>query len=144
MRRFVRNAALARSTAGVVLAVALLLGLAVGSPPPAQGATTFDILAVTTNNTLLRFSSATPGTLAGSMTISGLPAGEAIVGIDVRPANGQFYALGGSGRLYTIDPTTGAATRAGTATLNLSGDVFGFDFNPVADRLRVGSDGEKN
>ena len=32
-----------------------------------------------------------------------------VVGIDVRPATGQLYALGSSGRLYGVNTSTGAA-----------------------------------
>src|SRR5438093_788494 len=77
------------------------------------------------------------------------------VDIDFRPANGLLYALtneGGTGRLYTIDPASGAATFRATLTADtvndptptytaLSGTSFGVDFNPVPDRLRVVSNG---
>ena len=35
--------------------------------------------------------------------ITGLQSGEAVVGIDMRPATGQLYGVGSSGRLYLID-----------------------------------------
>ena len=79
------------------------------------------------------------------MVISGLAAGESILGIDFRPATGQLYALGSANRLYTINLATGAATQVGTDGLfTLSGSSFGFDFNPTVDRIRLTSDTEQN
>lgn len=81
-----------------------------------------------------------------SKTVAGLQTGENILGIDFRPLNGQLYALGSTSRLYTINLGTGAATAVGTspfATL-LSGTDFGFDFNPVVDKIRVVSNTGQN
>src|SRR5207253_197879 len=74
---------------------------------------TSDIFAVTVSNTLLRFRSDAPGAVTVLGGITGLQPGEQAVAIDVRPTNGQLYALGkagGTGRLYVIDPATAAAT----------------------------------
>ncbi len=103
------------------------------------------IYGVTTTNTLLTFDSATPGTTT-SVAITGLQAGENVLGIDLRPSTGQLYALGSTSRLYTINPATGAATQVGSGTFSpaLSGTSFGFDFNPVVDRIRVVSDADQN
>jgi len=99
---------------------------------------------VTAANGLVRFSSATPGTLDSTIAITGLQAAETVLGIDVRPATLQLYILGSTGRLYTLDPGTGVATQVGTGTFALSGTSFGFDFNPVPDRIRVTSDADQN
>ena len=48
------------------------------------------IYAVTTTNVLLSFDSATPGTVTTIAPITGLQAGENILGIDLRPATGQL------------------------------------------------------
>ncbi len=112
------------------------------------------VFAVTDTNELLRFDSAAPTTPVTIGTISGLQMGEQIQGIDFRPATGQLYALGivdgmttDEGRIYTIDIFTGAATQVGTApfstTLTDSAD-WGFDFNPVPDRIRIVNDGDQN
>ena len=104
------------------------------------------IYGVTTSNQLVQFQSNTPGTLTTTVAITGLQAGENILGIDFRPANGQLYALGSTGRLYIIDLQTGAATQIGTGTFStaLSGTDFGFDFNPTVDRIRVVSNTGQN
>ncbi len=98
---------------------------------------------------LLRFSSAAPTVLTNSVAITGLQPGETIRGIDFRPLNGHLYGLGitdtpgdDTGRLYLLNGLTGAATpvAAGAApfsTTLIDGASYGFDFNPVPDRIRV-------
>jgi hypothetical protein len=77
--------------------------------------------------------------------ITGLQSGETVLGIDMRPANGQLYALGSSSRIYTINTANGAAAVVGTGfTPALSGTQFGFDFNPTVDRIRVVSNTGQN
>lgn len=78
--------------------------------------------------------------------VRGLQDGEQILGLDVRPATGQLYALGSSSRLYTLDYTTGQATAVGTEPFSpaLSGTQFGFDFNPTVDRIRIVSNTGQN
>ena len=94
-----------------------------------------------TNGNLVRFNSANPTTIIGSTPVTGLTGGDAIVGIDFRPATGQLYGLGSGSRIYTIDTTTGAATQVGSnGAFTLDGSNFyGFDFNPTVDRIRVTS-----
>ena len=102
------------------------------------------LLGLTTGNTLVQFDSSTPGTVISTVAVTGL-GGDALVGIDFRPATGQLYGVGSSSRLYTIDPMGGAATPVGAAfTPALSGTGFGVDFNPVPDRLRVVSGNGQN
>jgi hypothetical protein len=110
--------------------------------PPAHATTVYGL---TTTNGLVRFDSATPGTLAGSAPVTGLQVGESLLGIDFRPATGQLYGLGSTSRLYVISPLTGAATAVGSSgAFTLSGTSFGFDFNPTVDRIRVTSDTDQN
>ena len=99
---------------------------------------------VTVDNQLVRFDSATPGTVVTIGAITGIDGGENILGIDFRPATGQLYALGSNSRLYTINLTTGAATLASTLSVPISGTSFGVDFNPTVDRLRITSDTKQN
>ncbi|MGI8641641.1 MAG: DUF4394 domain-containing protein [Pyrinomonadaceae bacterium] len=102
------------------------------------------IYGITDSNQLVRFDSAAPNNAVNIGSITGLQAGENILGIDFRPANGQLYALGSSSRLYTINLNTGAATLASTLSVAINGTSFGVDFNPVIDRLRVTSDTDQN
>lgn len=104
------------------------------------------VFGVTNQQTLITFDSASPTTIAGGVAISGLQTNEQIRGIDFRPATGQLYALGSFSRLYTIDTVTGAASLVGSGPFAnaLNGSSFGFDFNPVIDRIRVVSDADQN
>ena len=113
---------------------------------PAAGATLFGITEVGDTTNLVRFSSATPGTIDSTVPITGLlPIGERILGIDVRPATRQLYALASTGRIYIINPTTGAARLVSTLSTPLQRSVaLGADFNPVPDRLRIVTDLDQN
>ncbi len=123
----------------------LALGLACGVGLIGPSAHALLVYAVDSGNSLLTFDSATPGTIGSSVGISGLQAGESIRGIDFRPANLGLFALGSTSRLYSVNQTTGAASQVGVAgAFNLNGASFGFDFNPVPDRIRVTSDADQN
>ncbi|MFY9233944.1 MAG: DUF4394 domain-containing protein [Fimbriimonadaceae bacterium] len=104
-----------------------------------------DIWAVTSTNALIKFDINESSDTDTSVNITGLQPGESILGIDFRPSTGQIYALGSTSRLYTINAQTGAATQVGgVLDVTLNGSAFGFDFNPVSDRIRVVSDAEQN
>ena len=104
------------------------------------------VVGLTSANALVMFDTATPLNASVPVTITGLlGTNETILGIDRRPANGVLYGLGSSGRLYTLNTTTGAATFASQISgASLSGTAFGVDFNPVPDRLRVTSNAGQN
>lgn len=99
---------------------------------------------VNTANELVRFNSASPGTVVTVGTITGMQTGESVVGIDFRPATGELYVLGSNSRLYILNRNTAAATFVATLSVALSGVSFGMDFNPVPDRLRVVSNTGQN
>ncbi len=106
-----------------------------------------NVFAVTTSNILLSFNAATPGMVATGHPIRGLSRRERIVGIDFRPATRQLYALSSANRVYVliINPTRVIAVRLnGSSNSALNGANFGFDFNPVPDRIRVVSDADLN
>jgi Domain of unknown function (DUF4394)/PEP-CTERM motif len=120
--------------------LACLFALALSATASAEG-----LVGLTTTNRLVTFDSATPGSIVASIAITGLQANETILGIDFRPANHVLYGLGSTNRLYSLDPTTGAATQIGSAgAFTLSGTAFGFDFNPTVDRIRVVSNNGQN
>jgi hypothetical protein len=128
----------------LVLALAFGMLSAVGLNV-AQAAAPYTVYGVTATNQLIRFSSATPGTIDQTVAITGLAGGDDVLGIDFRPATGQLYALGSGSRLYTINTTTGAATQVGSdGAFTLTGTDFGFDVNPFVDRIRVVSDADQN
>lgn len=95
--------------------------------------------AVDNDRNLLIFNPMPAQTTFYTRAITGIQTGENILGMDIRPATGQLYALGSTNRLYLINMATGAATLVGNGPLNvaLSGSNFGVDFNPVTDVLHV-------
>lgn len=106
-------------------------------------------------NVLLRFDSATPGTIDSSQAITGLGVGETLRGIDFRAASSDLYgstvttgsAANSIIRTYVIDPDSAAATLVGpiAAALAGAGDVPAlFDFNPVVDRIRYANTNDEN
>ena len=101
-----------------------------------------------TENQLISFDVATPGTLISDVPVGGLNAGisEYLSSLDFRPATGQLYGLivqnngaaTGTIRIVTVNTTTGATTPVGSPiTVPSPGNFNGFDFNPVTDRIRV-------
>ncbi|WP_426074355.1 DUF4394 domain-containing protein [Janthinobacterium sp. DSP2-3-3] len=115
--------------------------------PPPPVAVAGDVFVLTNSNKLLSFDRATPATIRTAVTVTGLQAGENLLGIDFRPADGQLYGVGSTGRIYTLNGVTGAATLKASLAADaadatspytaLAGTEFGVDFNPVADRLRI-------
>jgi hypothetical protein len=123
-----------------LLGAVMLAGCAAPGPrepigPPAKE----EIVAVTVSNHLLRFNAGQPQRVLARQPLQGLPAGETLVGIDYRVARGVLYGLGQSGRLYTLDTASGLARPVGfpDAVPARPAVLHGFDFNPVADRVRV-------
>lgn len=102
-------------------------------------------LALTAGGDLVNFDIENPGTVLNTAPVSGLAAGETLLAIDVRPATGELFGLGSGSNLYTVDAFTGAATQVGSTFMDaLNGSSFGFDFNPVIDRIRIVSDLNQN
>jgi Domain of unknown function (DUF4394) len=104
------------------------------------------LYATTEAGELINFSSDEPRKILSTHEITGLEPYDFIFGLDFRPADGRLYGLGRHGRIYTIDPATGAASAVARETFDpqLNGKSFGFDFNPVVDRIRLVSDLDQN
>jgi hypothetical protein len=115
------------------------------------------VYGVTASNNLITFDSGNPGIIRTIVGITGLVAGQTLVGTDFRPNTGELFGLGYDGtiaplttpnaQLYTINTGTGVATPVGsTIALALGGvaDEIGFDFNPTVDRIRVVSTNDAN
>jgi Domain of unknown function (DUF4394) len=76
----------------------------------------------------------------GSVKVTGISG--ALVGIDVRPADGMLYGLVDDGTVVTIAKDGKATMKSKLESTLAKGVAATVDFNPVADRLRVmGSDG---
>lgn len=143
MNRFSRPL-VRRSVWGALVVSSLLAGCAA---PPAPGSAQRElVVAVTASHELITFNAGQPDRILERRPVTGLAAGERLVGIDFRVARGVLYALSQAGRLYTLDIPTGALKPVGAApaVLALNGAAFGFDFNPAADRIRVVSSTGQN
>ncbi|WP_460618628.1 DUF4394 domain-containing protein [Hymenobacter ruber] len=104
---------------------------------------------------LAAFDPATGGPNNNLFLITGVVGNQKLVGIDFRPLTGQLYALGydpalttNNAQLYTLNPRTGVATAVSASPISLMlGDAterIGFNFNPVADLVRVVSSNDAN
>jgi hypothetical protein len=131
----------------VVTAAAALCVLAPVHAETIYGMTTASSSGLVPGLGLVRFDSATPGTVTALGSFSGIVAGQAVRSIDFRPANGLLYALssGTTGataaqaQLYTVNLATAALTPVGSGLVltDNTANRIEIDFNPVADRLRV-------
>lgn len=130
---------------GSAVALATLLGACASMEPegPPRKETVF---AVTAGMELIKFNAGQPRRILERKPVTGLAAGDKLLGIDYRVARGVLYTVSASGQLYTLDTASGALKPVGTPSvipLN-TGATFGFDFNPAADRIRVVNDAGLN
>lgn len=103
------------------------------------------VFAVTAAAELIKFNAGQPQKVLARLPLKGLAAGDTLVGLDYRVSRGVLFALSASGRLYTLDTATAELKPVGTAApLALQGQTVGFNFNPVADRIRVVTDSGQN
>ncbi|WP_273836564.1 DUF4394 domain-containing protein [Halococcus sp. PRR34] len=79
-----------------------------------------------------------------SSRIDGVSGDTLLVGIDYRPSDGKLYALGEDGTLYTVGMPSEYGSSASANTVGSADypdtdliDGIGFDFNPVADAIRI-------
>lgn len=107
----------------------------VDTDPVSTGRSVFGVDA---SGNLLRFGATSPNVITMTKPVTGLQGGEKIVGIDFRPKDGKLYGIGSASRIYTIDTASAVATAVGNGfTPAIMGADIGWDFNPVADRLRL-------
>lgn len=151
------------SAAAVAGALALGTVAASATPLPAGPSASVEVavsaprqlaFGLTTDQRVVTFDLARPSFVSRTARVSGLPTGSTIVGIDERPKTGALYAVikgaDGAASIYIVDSVTGTATleaalvAIGTTTpIMLTGTLFGVDFNPAADALRItGDDGQ--
>ena len=129
------------------LLIAGVLAWTVGAWSPGVSAQTAGnvIVGLTANNQLLTFQAETPGQSTAPVTITGLQAGETILAIDYRAVDGRLYGLGSTNRVYTLSPANGQAVLAGGPfSPTLTGPGYGFDINPVDDRIRITTSTDQN
>lgn len=121
--------------------IGMLAGMTLAAPAAAQ-----TVFGLTTDNWIVTFDAGQPGSILTNGTITGLPTGAVLTGIDIRPATGEIYTVSTAGTVFRLAPSgnsfsavsTGQLTNAvGGAAITLNGANFGIDFNPVPDRLRL-------
>ncbi|MET0533529.1 MAG: DUF4394 domain-containing protein [Steroidobacter sp.] len=113
-----------------------------------------DTNALLSNNRLAAFPMSFPAGFETPVPVTGVLTGDVLVSIDRRPQNGFLYGLGynataGTVQLYNISSSTAFATAIGTpgTFVDATGTqqrigvdaqtIFGMDFNPTVDRVRV-------
>lgn len=112
--------------------------------PPVSGILMYAL--TQTNGNLISFDSENPNVIRSLVPITGITAGQATLGMDFRPLNGELFVFGyntgaANYQLYKVDKNTGVATavNASPVALMLNGGLAGFDFNPTVDRIRLTS-----
>ena len=132
------------------------IAVSIPAPAPLAAVTGQLVYGVTASNQFISFDSDNPGVIRSVMGLSGVTAGQTLVGTDFRPNTGELFGLGydasaaapaNNSQVYTINTATGAATAVGSAIrLELGGpmDQIVFDFNPTVDRIRVEGTNDNN
>ena len=146
-----------RRVAGIFLGLALLAGpRAHAQTVYGLGTLTMDFLGNTAGSQGITPINPNTGVAGSTIAVAGVATGQSLVGMDFRPSNGLLYALGydsaavaptANTQLYTLNPTSGTLTPVGSAIrleLGRRTARIGFDFNPVADLIRVVSTNRAN
>jgi Ca2+-binding RTX toxin-like protein len=134
------------------LGVALAALLALIVPATAGAWNDDELYGITAGATphLVSFAPVNPITFEEDAPISGLTAGDTVMGMDVSPRDGGLYLLtqnGTVGRLYSLDASAADATPVAQLTADpadttapytgLTDIAYGVDFNPQSNLLRV-------
>jgi hypothetical protein len=153
---------MSKRLAGAVLSAATIVG-ALLAAPGADASSNYqrrdcgsdssyrdpEFVGLTADQRLICFAADRPRAADDIGRVRGLVTDTRLVGIDVRPADGQLYGFGDKAGVYTVNTRNGRVSlvaRANVAgvTVVLQGTSFGVDFNPAADRLRIVSDAGQN
>ena len=130
------------------LAAVALMSVLATTPVAATGSKDpgLKVFGLTADQQLVKFRSNRPERLRVIGVVSPLQAPDtSLVGIDFRVQDGLLYGVGNAGGIYTIDTTTATPTWVSQLTEALdAGALFGVDFNPLADRLRIVSSTGQN
>jgi len=97
-------------------------------------------------NELVVFTSGPPATEISSFPLKGLASGDTMLAIDFRPKTKQLYGVSSNSLIYLIDRNTGFAAPVSQIAFNppINGNMVGFDFNPMDDRIRLVTDNDQN
>lgn len=115
------------------------------------------LIGLAAGNKIVTFDSTSPTVTTSTRTVSGLPEGAVLTGLDVRPADRKLYTVSTTGSLFRLDKVganfnatlvgnlrTAATLTSPSTPVAITGNRFGLDFNPVPDRLRLVSDFDRN
>lgn len=102
------------------------------------------IVGLTSDGRLIVFGENRPSRALTISYVGPLTGDTYLVGIDFRVQDGGLYGVGNAGGVYRIDLGSGNAAFVNSLTVPLTGNRFGVDFNPAADRLRIISDTGQN
>ena len=114
----------------------LMRGAAVvPAAPPAPAGTLFAGLVNAAD--VVTFAVDAPQTVRSTVHVKGLPAGDSLLGISVRPTTGILFGITRTA-LWDIDLLGGTAARIGDGfSQPLPAGVLACDFDPATDRIRV-------
>ncbi len=133
-----------RTTRALVAAPAAALVLLAGTVPvSAEEEPSLAAVGLTDDGRLVAFRVGDTSQVAEIGEVKGLKGDKKLVGIDFRVQDGKLYGVGDEGGIYTLHDK-GEAKKVSELTVDLEGDLFGVDFNPAADRLRIVSDTGQN
>jgi hypothetical protein len=113
---------------------------------PAAGQTVYGLVG---SERIVTFNAADPGAITSNRPITGLGAGETLLGIDFRPLDNLIYTVSSSSNVYRLTPGADSFVATLTGALQtfpfpgspvaLAGSNFGIDF-AGGDRIRLVSD----
>src|SRR5262249_1781415 len=93
------------------------------------------LVALSADNHLLKFDSASPGTVS-DVAVSGLQPNEHLAAIAFRPSDGQLFGVT-FGALYQLDAVTASAALVGASPTLPDPRHAGASFDPTSGKLRV-------
>ncbi len=130
--------------------VAVVTDIALTLAPPPTSPKVYGLVGGPQKFELVTFRVAQPASYTARVPVTGLAAGQQLVGLDARPKTGQIYTLGynqttAQAQLYVFSDLTTAQLRpvGNVLALNLGQSAYGsdsgigFDFNPVTDQIRL-------
>lgn len=134
-----------RHVIGLTAAAALAAGSVVAVTGSAEAALPKTALGLSSNGKNLTIFDLSTGKRTKALGVAkGLTGDARLVGIDERPADHKVYAVGDKGGVYVVNRSNGNVRKVSQLSVALTGQYFGVDFNPAADRLRIISNTGQN
>lgn len=118
------------------------VGVALLAPAPALAALPDTLLwGVAAGGRVVQFTSAHPERVQ-TVLLKGIRAGEEVIALDVRPADGKLYLVTSANLVYVVDTAARTATPVSTTPfeVGLESRRADMDINPASDRIRLVTD----